>query len=181
MSHQASAQCLNCMWKMVHTLVFVERRSSNGMAEARIYTGDDKVLLRVMVDCHIWGMLLFFLPQGNLDAFWIAVVKNIFSVRVVKHWKRCHGDWYISALGDTQNLTKCDPEQPALTLKLERALELAQVGGSGCCTQWHPEVLANLHFSVISLPRQRWRSTWRETANFSPVWKGFGGRGKFQW
>lgn len=53
MSHQASAQCLNCMWKMVHTLVFVEGRSSKGMEEARIYTGDDKVLLRVMVDCHI--------------------------------------------------------------------------------------------------------------------------------
>lgn len=47
MSHQASAQCLNYMWKMVHTLVFVEGRSSNGMEEARIETGDDKV------DCHI--------------------------------------------------------------------------------------------------------------------------------
>lgn len=53
MSHQESAQCLNCMWKMVHTLVFVEGRSSNGMEEARIYTGDDKVLLRGMVDSYI--------------------------------------------------------------------------------------------------------------------------------
>lgn len=61
------------------------------MEDARIETGEDKVLLRVLVDWHIRGMLLFLSRQGNLGTPQTVVLKNLFTRRVVKHWKTCPG------------------------------------------------------------------------------------------
>lgn len=61
------------------------------MEDMRVETGEDKVLLTVLIDWHIHEMLLFHLPPGNSDTPWAAVLKNLFTKEIIKHWKRCPG------------------------------------------------------------------------------------------
>lgn len=57
-------------------------------------------------------------------------MRSLFTGRVVKHGAQGAGG--TSGLGDPQNVTDTDPEQPAVTLKLEQTLHVALAGGSGC-------------------------------------------------
>lgn len=49
------------------------------MEDMRVETGEDKVLLTVLIDWHIHEMLLLHLPPGNSDTPWAAVLKNLFT------------------------------------------------------------------------------------------------------